>query len=229
MITKMKDNIVKKIDYVYVEALDKKIPNAYCQIFQGIIKGKKGRGSVAEQLQQFGDIITKNDDKKIKSQKQCEELLTKIDKNDYNFKINGIRLTTNSKMEENRFPEGCEQSAIYKYHIAAIYLIYNCKFALSVKSYNNKVFVTCIVEHILAGMSLTVGDAKILNVDSVPVTTVTGKSNAICVGLRKNECITLINKQPNYTLAAAYVRYTLMVEKSVEMDLSFAPAVIDIY
>ncbi|VDO26951.1 unnamed protein product [Onchocerca flexuosa] len=116
------------------------------------------RGSVAEQLQQFGDIITKNDDKKIKSQKQCEELLTKIDKNDYN------------------------------------------------------VFVTCIVEHILAGMSLTVGDAKILNVDSVPVTT-----------------ITLINKQPNYTLAAAYVRYTLMVEKSVEMDLSFAPAVIDIY
>uniref|UniRef100_A0A8R1XZC6 Uncharacterized protein n=1 Tax=Onchocerca volvulus TaxID=6282 RepID=A0A8R1XZC6_ONCVO len=147
MITKMKDNIVKKIDYAYVEALYKKIPTAYCQIFQGIIKGKKGTvitksmaitkielGSLAEQLLQFGDIITKNDDKKIKSQKQFEEFLTKIGKNDY-------------------------------------------------------VFVTCVVEHTLAGLSLTVGEAKILNVNSVPVTTVTDVFNAIHAALRKNGCV----------------------------------------
>ncbi|VDK72914.1 unnamed protein product, partial [Onchocerca ochengi] len=145
-------------------------------------------GSLAEQLLQFGDIITKNDNKKIKSQKQFEEFLTKIGKNDY-------------------------------------------------------VFVTCVVEHTLAGLSLTVGEAKILNVNSVPVTTVTDVLNAIHAALRKNGCviipffnrtssfckqITLIIEQANHTLAAAYVRHALMVEKLVEMDLSFAPDVIDI-
>ncbi|VDM93617.1 unnamed protein product [Onchocerca ochengi] len=116
-------------------------------------------------------------------------------------------------MEGNRFPEGYEQNPNYKYHIAVIYFIHNCKLALSVKSYNNKVFVTRVVEHTLAGMSLTVGDA-ILDVDSVPVTTITD--------------ITLVIEQPDHPLAAAYVRHALMIEKSVEMDLPLAPDVIDI-
>ncbi|OZC08616.1 hypothetical protein X798_04420 [Onchocerca flexuosa] len=130
-------------------------------------------------------------------------------------------------MEGNRFPEGYEQNPNYKYHIAVIYFIHNCKLALFVKSYNNKVFVTRVVEHTLAGMSLTVGDA-ILDVDSVPVTTVTDVSNAIHAGLRKNGFITLVIEQPNHPLAAAYVRHALMTDKSVEMDLPLAPDVIDI-
>lgn len=42
-------------------------------------------------------------------------------------------------MEERRFPKGYEQNTNYKYHIAVMYFIRNCKLALSVKSYNNKV------------------------------------------------------------------------------------------
>uniref|UniRef100_A0A915PP82 PDZ domain-containing protein n=1 Tax=Setaria digitata TaxID=48799 RepID=A0A915PP82_9BILA len=76
-------------------------------------------------------------------------------------------------------------------------------------------------------MSLSVGDA-ILDVDSVPVTTVVDTSNAICAGLRKNGYVTLVIEQPNDPLAAVQVRQALMAEKSIEMDLPLAPDVIDI-
>ncbi|CAG9533764.1 unnamed protein product [Cercopithifilaria johnstoni] len=68
-------------------------------------------------------------------------------------------------------------------------------------------------------MSLTKGDA-ILDVDSIPVTTVTDLSNIISV--------TLVIEQPNDPMATAYVRLALMAQKSVEMDLPLAPDVIDI-
>ncbi|EFO16697.2 hypothetical protein LOAG_11808 [Loa loa] len=48
---------------------------------------KVERGSIAEQLLQFGDIITNINDKKIESQKEFEELLTEFSKNDYNSNI----------------------------------------------------------------------------------------------------------------------------------------------
>uniref|UniRef100_A0A1I7VTI5 PDZ domain-containing protein n=1 Tax=Loa loa TaxID=7209 RepID=A0A1I7VTI5_LOALO len=196
-------------------------------ITKGMAVIKVERGSIAEQLLQFGDIITNINDKKIESQKEFEELLTEFSKNDYNFKINGIRLTTKLKMEEQRFPKGYEPNTNYKYHIAVIYLIRSCKLALAVKSYNNKVYVTRVVEHTLAGMSLTTGDA-ILDIDSIPITTVTDTSNLICTTLRKNGYATLLIEQPNNPLATAHVRLALMAEKSIEMDLPLAPDVIDI-
>uniref|UniRef100_A0AAF5PU62 PDZ domain-containing protein n=1 Tax=Wuchereria bancrofti TaxID=6293 RepID=A0AAF5PU62_WUCBA len=188
---------------------------------------KVERGSVAEQLLQFGDIITNIDDKKIESRKEFEELLAELSKNDCNFKINGIRLKTKLEMEESRFPKGYEQNTNYKYHIAVLYFIQNCKLALSVKSYNNKVYVTRVIEHTLAGMSLAKGDA-ILDVDSIPVTTVSDTSNIICANLRKNGYATLVIEQPNDPLATAHVRLALMAEKSMEIDLPLAPDVIDI-
>ncbi|KAK6107610.1 PDZ domain family protein [Brugia pahangi] len=134
---------------------------------------KVERGSVAEQLLQFGDIITNIDDKKIESRKEFEELIAELSKNDCN------------------------------------------------------VYVTRVIEHTLAGMSLAKGDA-ILDVDSIPVTTVSDTSNIICANLRKNGYATLVIEQPNDPLATAHVRLALMAEKSMEIDLPLAPDVIDI-
>ncbi|KAL3985244.1 hypothetical protein ACH3XW_37825 [Acanthocheilonema viteae] len=243
MITNIRDNM-KKSDNVYVEALGHEIPIGYCQHFQGIVSGKKGdnigititkamvvtkveRGSIAENLLQFGDIIANIDDKKIASRKEFEELLTKFSQKDYSFKIDGIRLLTKLQMDEHRLPKGYEQNTNYKYHIAVMYFIRNCKLSLSIKSYNNKVYVTRVIEHTLAGMSLTMGDA-ILDVNSIPVTTVTDTSNIIFADLRKNGYVTLVIEQPNHPIATAYVRLALMTEKSIEMDLPLAPDVIDI-
>ncbi|VDN93296.1 unnamed protein product [Brugia pahangi] len=191
-------------------------------ITKAMIITKVERGSVAEQLLQFGDIITNIDDKKIESRKEFEELIAELSKNDCNFKINGIRLKTKLEMEGSRFPKGYEQNMNYKYHIAVLYFIQNCKLALSIKSYNNKVYVTRVIEHTLAGMSLAKGDA-ILDVDSIPVTTVSDTSNIICANLRKNGYATLVIEQPNDPLATAHVRLALMAEKSMEIDLPLAP------
>ncbi|VDK86870.1 unnamed protein product [Litomosoides sigmodontis] len=229
---------------VYLEALGQKIPADYCQHFQEIINGRKGddigiritkavvvtkveRGSRAENLLQFGDIITSIDGKKIETRKEFEELLANFSGNDYSFKIAGIRLATKLKMDECRFPKGYEQNASYKYHIAVMYFIRGCKLALSVKSYNNKVYVTRVIEHTLSGMSLAKGDA-ILDVDSIPVTTITDTSSILCAGLRKKGYATLVIEQPNNPMATAYVRLALMTEKSIDIDLPLAPDVIDI-
>ncbi|EJW72687.1 hypothetical protein WUBG_16406, partial [Wuchereria bancrofti] len=53
-------------------------------ITKAMIITKVERGSVAEQLLQFGDIITNIDDKKIESRKEFEELLAELSKNDCN-------------------------------------------------------------------------------------------------------------------------------------------------
>lgn len=234
----------KPIDTAYLKALDRNIPSPYCNNFQGIVRGKKNdniglmvtkwmvvtkveRGSVAENLLQFGDIITSVDDKEIESKKEFEKLLAKLSQSDYSIKIGGLRLTTKIQMEDGRFPKGYEPNSNHKYHIAVMYFIRGCKLALSVKSYNNKVYVTRVTEYTLAAMSLQKGDA-ILDVDSTALTTVTETSNVICEGLRKNGYVTLVIEQPNDPQAAAYVRMALLAEKSVEMDLPLAPDVIDI-
>ncbi|VDN04719.1 unnamed protein product [Thelazia callipaeda] len=235
---------VKKIDHVHIHAIGKKIPSHYCQHFEGFIEGKKNvnigvkltkglaiskveRGAVAERVVQYGDLITEVDDKKVESREELEKIILEKCKNDYKFKISGIRLCTKMELHDYRFPKGYEPSPNYKYHIAILYLINGCRLALAVKSYNCKVFVTRVVEHTLTAMSLLSGDA-ILDVDHKPVTTVSDASDIISERLKKHGYATLLIEQPNSPEANAQVRLALLTEKSIDIDLPLAPDVVDI-
>lgn len=48
---------------------------------------KVDRGSIAENLLQFGDIITNINDKKIESRKEFERLLAKFSESDYSVSL----------------------------------------------------------------------------------------------------------------------------------------------
>ncbi|VDM45471.1 unnamed protein product [Toxocara canis] len=90
-----------------------------------------------------------------------------------------------------------------------------------------QVYVTRVAENTLPSMSLSIGDA-ILDVDSVPISSVNEATKIMCSRLKANGYVTMVIEQADDPVTAQYVRMVLMAEKTMEIDLPLAPDVVDI-
>uniref|UniRef100_A0A9J2PHF0 PDZ domain-containing protein n=1 Tax=Ascaris lumbricoides TaxID=6252 RepID=A0A9J2PHF0_ASCLU len=189
---------------------------------------KVDRGCDAERVLQYGDLITHMNSTRLSNRRHLESVFNDICKDDvYEVELKIVRLVVSLPLKAERLPRGFEQVAGYKYHIAVVYLIMGCKLALAVKSFNNKIYITRVAENTLSSMSLSIGDA-VLDVDSVPVTSVNDATKIICSRLKANGYVTMTIEQADDPAAAQYVRMALLTEKTMEIDLPLAPDVVDI-
>uniref|UniRef100_A0A915A1B4 PDZ domain-containing protein n=1 Tax=Parascaris univalens TaxID=6257 RepID=A0A915A1B4_PARUN len=189
---------------------------------------KVDRGCDAERVLQYGDLITHMNSTRLSNRRHLESVFNDISKDDvYEVELKIVRLVVSLPLKAERLPRGFEQVAGYKYHVAVVYLIMGCKLALAVKSFNNKVYITRVAENTLSSMSLSIGDA-VLDVDSVPVTSVNDATKIICSRLKANGYVTMTIERADDPTAAQYVRMALLTEKTMEIDLPLAPDVVDI-
>ncbi|KAK0425703.1 hypothetical protein QR680_009329 [Steinernema hermaphroditum] len=137
------------------------------------------------------------------------------------------RPITEQEMPLSRLPRDYDALPGYKYHVGIMFMISGCKLALPIKSYNNKVYVTRLVEDTLSSLTLNIGDA-ILDIDNQPVTSVHEASDSLFKQLKAKGHATMAIEQAEDPAAKAYVRAALLAEKTQDLDFPLAVDVIEI-
>ncbi|TKR80594.1 hypothetical protein L596_014647 [Steinernema carpocapsae] len=191
---------------------------------------KVERGSVCDGGLQFGDLLLKIDENPVENRKHALEALKKITQNGQNeYKINFVvaRVKTRFALEVTRLPRDYDSLGGFKYHEAVVYNLRGCRLGLPIKSYNNKVYVTRVMEYTLASLSLAQGDA-IIDVEKQHVTGVEQTSTLFFDRLKTQGYVSVAIEQADDPAAAQYVRMALSTEKTVSSDIVIAHDVIDI-
>ncbi|KAH7694808.1 Protein C25G4.6, partial [Aphelenchoides avenae] len=129
------------------------------------------RNSIVDGKLLFGDVLSALNGNLLQSKDQLKQLWK--DKTQSNFKVDFKvhRPVVRKDMEPARMPRAYEALTGSRYHIAIMYMVRGCNLSLPIKSFNNKVYVTRVIDDTMASMSLKLGDA-VLDVDQQPVANV---------------------------------------------------------
>ncbi|KAK0425704.1 hypothetical protein QR680_009329 [Steinernema hermaphroditum] len=174
----------------------------------------------------FGDVILTVNGQKI-DRKVFIDVVKKLTLGSYKLFLKISRPITEQEMPLSRLPRDYDALPGYKYHVGIMFMISGCKLALPIKSYNNKVYVTRLVEDTLSSLTLNIGDA-ILDIDNQPVTSVHEASDSLFKQLKAKGHATMAIEQAEDPAAKAYVRAALLAEKTQDLDFPLAVDVIEI-
>ncbi|KAK0406379.1 hypothetical protein QR680_018540 [Steinernema hermaphroditum] len=191
------------------------------------VVNKVERGSVVDCSLQYGDLLLKIDGHRVDKRKQALDVLKKYSQGDFKITFTVARLKTQIPLQLSRLPRDCEAIEGFNYHTAVMYSLKGCKLGLGIKSYNTKVFVSRVTECTLSSMCLSVGDA-IIDIDSLPVTSVDQAKTLVFDRLRSKGFVTMAIEQANDPSNAQYVMLALKAEKTQGPDEPVPQDVIDI-
>ncbi|KAI6228438.1 hypothetical protein M3Y95_00622300 [Aphelenchoides besseyi] len=176
----------------------------------------------------FGDVVLSINEKLVHSKKNFSQQFRDVIEEPKTTKvvIKLARVKTLIPAPPSRIPPAYEVLSGYTYHVACVYRIPTIRIALSVKSYNEKVYVTKVREETSAWMSLKQGDA-LIDLNGEQIANITELEQGV-KKLLSNNFVTMLVERPEDSHASQFVRMVLSAERSVFQDCGLAKDVHEI-